>query len=789
MKNRFYIFILALLFSVVPAVVGAQSGATVIDEFDSNANKWVVRDQEDLTAEITDGKYVIEMIDGGNYRHRYMSWDWFSWVSVPESNDLYMEDGIFEIQVDVSNLSTSSGVGICATISMGVAEPGVSDYAANPTVWFCDTGLISFWAEGLITGGEVTRNPDMEIDSDQTARIGLRITDTEYIVFFNGEIVYNVPNVMGARPGHLGLGLIVQAGTEPANGIVTYDNLLVTPLSSQTVRENAIGIESKESVEELVTNFVHLQNVAPTWYDDFRLPSDRWYLWDYENGSAAYENDMYALQTSRQFRTFWEVAEAVATDFVIEADIYYLSPSNTSAGLLFRYVDDDNFYIFEVSMESEYRLRKREEGEWITLIEWQEWSAPLADREKAIRLGIVAYKNSIALTIDGQLVDEAVDDAFAYGDIGFAVGNLGIRRAHAAFDNLKFWELVPVPIQLAADESIEDVSDEALNQAVEEISGLNIFRPAGDKVTLEILNEVIARYPDAAPAYTARAFITLLAGNIEQAEEDAEIAVELEPDFVLAHNALAVVRLEQSDIVGALSATDSAMRLNPNDSYTHILQGLIYQMGLKDYASSIEISTKAIELALEEDNLMNAGLAYNLRGLARANMQRYTLAVSDFTKAISFQPLNAEFYKNRGRVYLEAIDSGMDQSYWEPLDDFSRSLFLQPGDAWIHLSKGNAYTNVKHYNYALSDLNAAFRLDNADGEVEFTSIYFYRALAMDDQNNFRPAFDDYKRFLEVEAEDNQFTRYACQRMNRLDSTVSGGSIASLLTRACTRFGR
>ena len=68
----------------------------------------------------------------------------------------------------------------------------------------------------------------------------------------------------------------------------------------------------------------------------------------------------------------------------------------------------------------------------------------------------------------------------------------------------------------------------------------------------------------------------------------------------------------------------------------------ISKANLQDYTGAIADYTKAIEID------PNYALAYVNRGISKANLQDYTGAIADFTKAIEIDPNYADAYGNRG---------------------------------------------------------------------------------------------------------------------------------------------
>ena len=62
------------------------------------------------------------------------------------------------------------------------------------------------------------------------------------------------------------------------------------------------------------------------------------------------------------------------------------------------------------------------------------------------------------------------------------------------------------------------------------------------------------------------------------------------------------------------------------------------------------------------------------RGMSFYNMDRFSDAITEFTKAINLYPSFAGFYSNRGAAY------GQQGKYSEAIADFEKALQLDPGN-------------------------------------------------------------------------------------------------------------
>lgn len=127
----------------------------------------------------------------------------------------------------------------------------------------------------------------------------------------------------------------------------------------------------------------------------------------------------------------------------------------------------------------------------------------------------------------------------------------------------------------------------------------------------DVFEDVIRNDPRNAEAYARRGFIHLARGNIAHGLGDVNRALEIDPDFALAHN----------------------------------YKGVAFdQTGIQDQA--ILEFTRAIELS---PGLLDA---YINRGRVFLEMGDGESALADFDKALSFEPENVELLMIRAQVHL-----------------------------------------------------------------------------------------------------------------------------------------
>jgi tetratricopeptide (TPR) repeat protein len=144
--------------------------------------------------------------------------------------------------------------------------------------------------------------------------------------------------------------------------------------------------------------------------------------------TARYERGTYALTLRRDSYFAWEALPPTwqCGDFVLETEME-LDPGNghSAIGVLFRRVDDENFYSFMISTRGNFRLDLLFNKHPLRLVEWT--ALPDAGERRAgfqrPSLRIVGHGSRFSFHVDDEWVAEVDDETLPRGDIAFAAQN------------------------------------------------------------------------------------------------------------------------------------------------------------------------------------------------------------------------------------------------------------------------------------------------------------------------------------------------------------------------------
>jgi len=166
-------------------------------------------------------------------------------------------------------------------------------------------------------------------------------------------------------------------------------------------------------------------------------------------------------------------------------------------------------------------------------------------------------------------------------------------------------------------------------------------------------------------AYRIRGTLRMEAGADEQAIQDFNNAIALNPKDDQAYSGRGTLRLVAGNQSAAIADFDRAIGLKP---------GLINYLVLRGHALLV---AGKLDAAIEDFNQAIArspknSVALNNRGLAHRKIGDIEKAIIDYTAAIAASPLYALAYNNRGYAF-EAMAKKA-----EAVQDFRRALSIDP---------------------------------------------------------------------------------------------------------------
>jgi len=259
--------------------------------------------------------------------------------------------------------------------------------------------------------------------------------------------------------------------------------------------------------------------------------------------------------------------------------------------------------------------------------------------------------------------------------------------------------------------------------------------------------------PKSLDALSHLAAILLKTGHPEQAEQKLRLALQLDPKSAPALLGLAQI-LDTQKNPEAIQAYKNYLAVQPQDNAarSHLVRLLIDQ---KDYDAALaEIDRNTARQPPTTDSL-------RLRADILVGQKKLDEAIAAIQQAITLAPNDPDLHGGLGRLFLQKRDFPNAQR------ELKAALQLNPKSAvyWKDLASSDYLAG--NYPEALACLDAAAKL-----ETPLAGSWFLRALCYDKLVQVQPALDAYRKFLELDKNQNPDQVWqANQRIHVLEKTA------------------
>jgi tetratricopeptide (TPR) repeat protein len=190
-----------------------------------------------------------------------------------------------------------------------------------------------------------------------------------------------------------------------------------------------------------------------------------------------------------------------------------------------------------------------------------------------------------------------------------------------------------------------------------------------------------------------------------KAEGDWTTAVKLDPPMAILYGGRGYFYMRTGRLPEALADFISATRIDPADPRFIFAAGRVQTM-LGNYAEAVSFYGDAIKLAARDPNF------YLARAEAFIHLEQLDSARSDYDRALELRlqrPVDRYFaYVGRGYVALKLAD------YSSAMTDFDKALDFDPYAVTVLLWRGYAHEKGGHVDLALDDYERAVSADPKD---------------------------------------------------------------------------
>jgi protein O-mannosyl-transferase len=231
------------------------------------------------------------------------------------------------------------------------------------------------------------------------------------------------------------------------------------------------------------------------------------------------------------------------------------------------------------------------------------------------------------------------------------------------------------------------------------------------KNDLTLWDNVIDQHKNVYKAYYNRGVYYIKEKRYDEAIDDFNKAIELNPEYAEAYNNRGNVFVNKKRNDEALNDFNMAIKLNAKNASAYYNRGIILA-GKNRNGEAIKDFTKAIELKPDYAR------AYNNRGITYVSDKRNDKAIYDFTKAIELKPDFSEAYNNRGFIFFN------EKRNVEAIRDFNKAIELNPGYISAYYNLANLLFEEKRYEGAISVYTKVIAMKG-----DYVQFYYKRGLA------------------------------------------------------------
>jgi hypothetical protein len=157
------------------------------------------------------------------------------------------------------------------------------------------------------------------------------------------------------------------------------------------------------------------------------------------DGRLATSTTGLSLQLSDPHQSAWAIPGQQVSDFIVELDARSLFPSkDVGYGLLYRYQNEANYYVFAVGGDGYYTIAKIRKGTLTPLRDWQQW--PHVRRGVTTnRLRVRCEGATCHFYVNGEFTAQVTDDALLSGDLGLWGQTFSDDALDVVFEEMKLW--------------------------------------------------------------------------------------------------------------------------------------------------------------------------------------------------------------------------------------------------------------------------------------------------------------------------------------------------------------
>jgi hypothetical protein len=240
------------------------------------------------------------------------------------------------------------------------------------------------------------------------------------------------------------LGIALAGGFRLMPGLMAKMEASSTPaLAVSIVKETAPAINEptespdKPSVSPASSDSNPTPTVEMTYFqDDFSNTESGWFTGEQTGSRHSYDQAGYRILVDRPNIIAWATPALYFKDVSIEVDATKVSgPDENLFGILCRYQDENNFYLFVIGSDAYYEVGKYKDGAYSVIQDTWGYSDAIHKGRTTNRVRADCIGSTLTLYVNDLKLVEVGDSEFADGDVGLTAAAFKLGNTNIWFDN------------------------------------------------------------------------------------------------------------------------------------------------------------------------------------------------------------------------------------------------------------------------------------------------------------------------------------------------------------------
>ena len=170
--------------------------------------------------------------------------------------------------------------------------------------------------------------------------------------------------------------------------------------------------------------------------DDFSQDIGLWETFDEPNAATQIADGRLAIAISAADTVAFSLAAINLTDFDLTVATSLTGGGFANGyGVIFRYIDNNNFYRFDISGDGLWGVSRRQDDRWISIVELEP-SQAINTGPALNTLRIVARGDDFVFYANGTELGQVTDSNLPVGRIGLFASTFDDPNTQVSFDNL-----------------------------------------------------------------------------------------------------------------------------------------------------------------------------------------------------------------------------------------------------------------------------------------------------------------------------------------------------------------